>query len=197
MTKEKAREICIEEWSRFLNTTLVNQMIEQLSLFLKQKIKHFKAKRRLLVYMPMKNELDYTSLFRQESISKFFIYYLPRILDKEKREMDFFLYRPDDSQENTLKKGNYGIYEPLLEQNLEYPLCKEDISIIPTLGINTKAYRLGKGWGYYDRKKEVLEKSTSLVLLPEKLSYLNFQEKEHDMQLDILITEKNIKKLSP
>ena len=52
--------------------------------------------------------------------------------------------------EQQLKKGSFGIYEPVAEE-CEEAMEKSGIIIVPGLAFDSRGYRIGYGRGFYDR----------------------------------------------
>lgn len=75
------------------------------------------------------------------------------------------------------------------------PVVEPDIVVIPLLAFDRLGTRLGYGKGYYDRTLAALSKKPLLVGYAFAGQELDFIPREdHDMPLDILVTEAGIKK---
>lgn len=75
------------------------------------------------------------------------------------------------------------------------PVVEPDIVVIPLLAFDKLGTRLGYGKGYYDRTLAHLSKKPLLVGYAFSGQELDFIPREnHDMPLDILVTEAGIKK---
>jgi len=113
--------------------------------------------------------------------------YLPRVIDKTRME---FL---ETGSSDKLERGMYDIFQPSAENpGLNRPLSIEDLVIVPCLAVNKERFRLGRGGGYYDRMRDSLQKARTVALIPSELAELDFPGEAHDLQIDVLITEKGI-----
>jgi len=90
----------------------------------------------------------------------------------------------------TLSSHSFGVLEP--DANSEV-ISKEqiDLIIIPCVSCDNEGHRLGYGGGYYDR---YLQDSSAIKVLPcfSKLQSRTIPTEKHDIQADIVITEKGI-----
>ena len=182
MTKKEARAHCRREWLSFLKGDSARLILEQLSFFFRQ----LKAGTRLLISIPLKDELDYQSLLSDKELEL----YAPRTLENE---IEFRYYEIGHPEFSQLEAGYNGIpgpgaHAPLLKE----PLRKEDQVILPCLGLGKGGIRLGRGGGYYDRWREKLSVSRSICLAPESLLSLDFAAEEHDIRVQYALTEKGI-----
>ena len=108
------------------------------------------------------------------------------------KEKKVALYMALDDEPNLSKLLNEDIYLPISKETIE--INDLDLIVIPGLAYNKKGYRLGRGKGYYDR---ALEKFSGLkigLIYDDLLLDDEFQE-DHDLKVDILITEKRVVKL--
>ena len=182
MTKEEARAYCRKGWTSFLAAKSPQVILEKLALLLDE----LKSGARLLVSMPLKNELDYWKLLAGRDLQ----IYAPRTL-KDKIEFRYYeIGHPEFSQ---IEAGHQGIagpgaHAPLLEE----PLQKEDQIILPCLGVGAKGARLGRGGGYYDRWREKLSIPRRIALVPEALARLDFPAEGHDIYVQCAVTEKGM-----
>ena len=97
-----------------------------------------------------------------------------------------------------LCKNKYDIFEPSDGDEI-HPIDHE-IIIIPTVGVDKNGYRLGYGGGYYDRFLESVIQSKNRPLLVGLIYDFQFIDdsinEPHDLKLDIVFSEFQIKKFS-
>ena len=97
-----------------------------------------------------------------------------------------------------LWKNKYDIFEPSDGEEI-HPIDHE-IIIIPTVGVDKNGYRLGYGGGYYDRFLESVIQSNDRPLLVGLIYDFQFIDdsinEAHDLKLDIVFSELQIKKFS-
>lgn len=112
----------------------------------------WQAAHRVLLYMPIANEVDTTALV-QEAWATGKQVLLPRCDAHEKGVMHVALCR----SMNELRRGAYGILEPdpvlcpsLIIPNHDQSL-RPDLALIPAVAFDPQGNRLGYGGGYYDR----------------------------------------------
>ena len=90
---------------------------------------------------------------------------------------------------DNLVKNKFGILEPEFE-HIAVPQ-KNDIIIIPALTADENFHRLGYGGGYYDKYLQNTI-GVKIVLLYETLLVSSIPVEKHDVEFDILVTEKNV-----
>ena len=96
----------------------------------------------ILTYMPIKSEVDLTSLVERHP-DKGWI--LPRIIPEENHRMVFHLYDADH-----LVTHPFGMAEPAMGQPIVQ--AKEiNLALVPGLAFDYYGWRLGYGGGYFDR----------------------------------------------
>lgn len=89
---------------------------------------------------------------------------------------------------SALRSGEYGIPEP--DASLATPKdLSRAVCIVPALSVDKFGKRLGYGGGYYDRFLENFE-GTSLCLIYSALCVDRLPTDEHDISVDMIITEK-------
>lgn len=112
---------------------------------------------------------------------------LPRVIDSTK--IQFFKIMEDKFEKIKFTKGKYGIFENSMSTTI---IDKIDLLIIPGIAFDLKGYRIGYGKGYYDRFLS-LGKSKCIMGLSYESQIINgIPNNEHDIPVDIIITEKRI-----
>lgn len=91
---------------------------------------------------------------------------------------------------NDLEVGKYNILEPKEYCNRVDP-DEIQMAIIPCVTCNYKGHRLGHGGGYYDRYLKNLS-AKMVIICRDKITYEEIPLDEHDININILITEKGI-----
>lgn len=94
-----------------------------------------------------------------------------------------------------LKPGNFGILEPCETINHELPE-QIDVILIPGIAFDARGHRIGYGRGFYDRfLSQINNTNNSKNTLKIGLAFHQqivdeISEEEHDVPLDVIITEK-------
>jgi len=89
-----------------------------------------------------------------------------------------------------MASGAFGVLEPATRAE-----CVPDILLVPTLGYNAQAARLGYGGGYYDRTLAKLEAAghpyvaIGIAFALGRLAAHEHEPADHDMPLDAVVTE--------
>ena len=106
--------------------------------------------RRLSLYLPVNGEIDPTPLLpwlRKRRVEL----YLPVLRPFSDNLLWFVAYRPD----TPMTKNRFGIYEPDVRFSTLWrnrlPAWALDTLIVPLVGFDAKANRMGMGGGFYDR----------------------------------------------
>lgn len=169
---------------------LTKKEVEKFSkLILKKLIKRpeFKTSRIVLLYYPIKNEVNPTSLFLS---SKNKILAFPRVCKKTDH-----LHIHEVTDLNTLQTGRFNIKEPSTKHPI-IPRDKLDLIITPGLAFDPKGHRIGYGKGYFDKLfKNLSTKSTKCVKIALAYDFQiveNIPADKHDQKVDLIITEKRI-----
>jgi 5-formyltetrahydrofolate cyclo-ligase len=94
--------------------------------------------------------------------------------------------------ENSIQIGAYGIREPKAGSSTISPQ-ELDIVIVPAVAFDKKLNRLGYGGGYYDRFLQKINKNTLVIGICFDFQIIdNLPTKEHDIKMDLIISEKRI-----
>lgn len=113
--------------------------------------------------------------------------YLPVVDDAQERHMSFVLF----DENNTLVKSAMGILEPERCSQMIEVVALEFV-IVPLLGFTRAGYRLGFGAGFYDVAFAKNEKATLCALAFSCQELDDFVADPWDIQLDYIVTEKEI-----
>lgn len=150
----------------------------------------FKEADTLLLYASFRSEVDTTELFQAAKILGKKIYY-PKVLGAE---MEFYRVETEDDFEN----GCWGILEPKPVEDRRYVAEKEEkvCIIMPGAVFDANGNRIGYGRGYYDKFLEEIQSfhvcKVGIGFECQRISIDEFPVEEHDIGLDILITENNV-----
>jgi len=138
--------------------------------------------RKIMLYLPLKTEVDLYPLIKQ--------------LRREKRE----LYVPFMEGKSfrvvkyryPLEKKRFGIKEP--KDSKQYRIKRLDIAIVPIVGMDVTQRRVGFGKGMYDRffEKEI-KNINKIVFVARELCYSKEIITNHyDIKADIVVTPQSI-----
>jgi len=145
-----------------------------------KKINAFRDAQKIGVYYPIGSEI-LTQDVIQELLSDGKDVFLPKVIEKEmefRKIIDF----------SSLEKGSFDIMEPKEDCEIDNDL---DVVLVPTVGISPSGVRLGYGHGFYDRFLAE-HKSLTISLTLEKQIIKNIPKSEHDIMIDLIITEDRI-----
>ena len=97
-----------------------------------------------------------------------------------------------------LEKGAYGIKEPAKRiRNDKIDPENLDIVIVPAVAFSKNGYRIGYGGGYYDRFLERLSNKTiSIGINYEEMLFNAVPKEDHDLAVDMVITDKRILRIN-
>ncbi|MCM1055736.1 MAG: 5-formyltetrahydrofolate cyclo-ligase [Bacteroides sp.] len=177
--KSELRKLLLEERKRFSETLSLefSRRINE-NLF---RLEELKRAETVLCYVSKKNEISTEAI-------------IARCLSEGKKiaapvcqgsEMIFKYIRGFDD----LEKGGFSVYEPK-EYCEEARIGGEAVCVTPALCFNGDGYRIGYGKGFYDRFFEK-NKCKRVGLCREDL-IRDFIPDEHDMAVDIIVTEERI-----
>jgi 5-formyltetrahydrofolate cyclo-ligase len=150
-------------------------------------IPEFKSSTTILFYASFRNEVD-TKRMIEKSIALGKRILVPICLPETR---DLILSELKSLKE--LVPGHYGVKEP--ESQFVRPVSKEEVEvvIVPGVAFDKKGYRLGYGAGYYDRLIERLSLGCTTIGLAFEMQILNIvPAQQHDMKVDIIITEERV-----
>jgi len=180
MNKKQFREYCLK---RLKKVSVVGRykkdklVLERLYRLIVQS-----NARKIMLYLPLKTEVDLYPLIKQ--------------LRREKRE----LYVPFMEGKSfrvvkyryPLEKKRFGIKEP--KDSKQYRIKRLDIAIVPIVGMDVTHRRVGFGKGMYDRffEKEI-KNINQIVFVARELCYSKEIITNHyDIKADIVVTPQSI-----
>ena len=170
-----------------------NSMVEEeknkKDILILEKLKNelvYKKSKRIFIYVGFKSEINtlkYIESFLQDGKEIF----VPKT-DMENKEMKAIKLTSVDE----LKLSNYGILEPMFEENVADG-NSFDLIIVPGAVFDLDGNRIGYGGGYYDKYLDNIKGSISKVALAYSFQVLNnIPNEEHDIKVNYIITENEV-----
>jgi 5-formyltetrahydrofolate cyclo-ligase len=148
--------------------------------------KEYQIAQTIGVYYPLGSEVTTFDIIRHAIKNKKEIA-LPKVIDSIK--IQFFKVIEDNFEKIKFTKGKYGIYENSMSNTF---IDKFDLLIIPGIAFDIKGNRIGYGKGYYDRFLSFGRVKCIMGLAYETQIINTLPNNEHDIRVDIIITEKRI-----
>lgn len=148
----------------------------------------FAAAHSLALYSPILNEVFTEEIFGQaRSLNKRVVY--PRV---QGAGMEFY---PVNSRDD-LRPGNFAVLEP--QGGRPVPVADLDLLLVPGVAFDQTGHRLGYGKGYYDRQLQLRSAGCRLVGLCFEFQLLSvLPAEDHDVRMDLLVTEQRTLRLNP
>lgn len=146
----------------------------------------------ILFYASFRSEVDTQNIIKHELKAGKKLA-LPKVNKEGHRLM---LYEVKDFRE--LQPGFMGIPEPFVPDERFISVDEIDLVIIPGAAFDHSGNRLGYGAGYYDfllsgRKKK---KMIIIALAYEEQIVDSIPQEEHDVKVDIIVTDKRVIRIS-
>lgn len=163
---EQKRRILTKEEVAVCSAEVVEQILQS---------DRFHRAKRILLYYPIKNEIDLRRLFAEAVPDKQF--FLPVA---HRRSLELRQY----TNENDLKEGRFGIPEP---QTPAYK-GKIDLILIPGVGFDKRLCRMGRGGGYYDRMLTKYRKAWKIGVGYAFQMVERVPHSRHDKKMNEIIT---------
>ena len=149
-----------------------------------KKIPEFRLANSIGMYYPIGSEVP-TQDIMQEAISNGKEILLPKVIGKElefRKIKDF----------SDLEKGSFDIMEPKDGCDTS---DKFDVILVPTVGISRNGYRLGYGYGFYDRFL-AKTKAVTISLTYAKQVVKSVPKTQDDVRINWIVTEDEFFKTS-
>ena len=97
--------------------------------------------------------------------------------------------------ERDLKISQFGYLEPKTENVIQVQPEKFDLIIVPGVVFDYNLNRIGFGKGYYDRILKLKRQNTKAIAIAYEFQVLDeIPFEDHDIKMDMIITEENIYK---
>jgi len=142
----------------------------------------YKNSNTILAYYPLPYEVNILPIIKKALKDKKKVA-LPITLDKC-GNMEFYFIK----NLNDLKKGNYGILEPIMESKNKVNIFDNSICIVPGICFDLDKYRVGYGKGYYDRFLNLF-KGVSIGLCYFECLIDKIKVDKYDQKVDIILTD--------
>ena len=140
----------------------------------------FKDAKNIMIYMPLKYEIDITSLLNISDKN----FYLPKCVKDEIKVVRY-------EKNMHLIKSNFNVLEPSSNDYIDISIL--DIVFIPALCCDLNKYRLGYGCGFYDRFLKKINKNTLKIIISSKeMCYDKIPVTNFDEKADFIINEESI-----
>lgn len=172
------------------NNMTNEQVLEKSSIIMNKLIasEEYKKSKTVFIYMDFKNEVTTSKLIKSmiEEGKRVVIPYTDTINT---------VIIPVELQdiENDLKISPFGYMEPKKEKIIPVDPKEFDLIIVPGVVFDKRLNRIGFGKGYYDRiliNKRHDVKAVAVAFELQVLDEIPFEE--HDVKMDMIITEENI-----
>ena len=148
----------------------------------------FKKAKNILFYVSFNSEVDTQEIIRELLVKKEKNIIVPFV---EKNNP--ILQLSELKNFNELEPKTFGILEPKENSIREFNPEKLDLIIIPGLVFFRDGHRIGYGYGYYDRFLKALRKKPVKIGLAFDFQVAEkIPHEEHDVPMDIIITDKEI-----
>ncbi len=149
-------------------------------------LKQYSDSVNLLAYFPFRSEID-TRILIEKALSRGKRIALPKV-NKEKLDLYYIKSLLID-----LEPGCYDIMEPVPSECERALPLEIDLVIVPGVGFDTGMNRLGYGGGFYDKLLREISPQAPRIALAFDLQVVDhIPVSEHDLKIDILITESSI-----
>ena len=148
------------------------------------KTAEYRNARHILTYVSLPDEVD-TRHFIRQAIRDGKYVYVPRIYPARKKIKLFQIA----SLREDLRKGSFGIAEPIARKSRQARPAELDLVIVPGLGFDRKGARLGRGAGYFDRFLSRTKNAVRIGLSFRQQLRTKIPAGRHDVRMDRVVTD--------
>ena len=188
LDNQEQKSVIRKEMLQKRNSLSVPQIISKSKLIQEKLIGsiEFIESKSIGIYLPIGSEVQTNTIIRNALESEKIVL-LPRVV---LNDLHYFVVDKHDFDHDLFDINKFGIKEPKKNSvKLEFI----DLLIVPGIVFDYQGYRIGYGYGYYDRfmSEEKFSKSIGLAYDFQVMKNL-IPKFEHDKKIDILITESGI-----
>jgi len=94
--------------------------------------------------------------------------------------------------DNLIPSGKFGILEPIEVMQIAYKNI--DLVLVPGIAFDKEGYRLGYGFGFYDKFLKKVPKAVKIGLAFDFQIVDKVPREEHDVAVDFVVTEERVVK---
>src|SRR3989304_3841488 len=148
--------------------------------------KDYLEAKNILLYFPFRSEID-TTIIIKKALRDGKKIILPRVSGKN---LDLYFI---EDYEHQLKKGSYGIMEPMPELCKPAGVSDIDLVIVPGVCFDKNLNRLGYGGGFYDKLLLNIPDTVKKIALCFDIQVVGrIPVSKNDIKVDLLITNTRI-----
>lgn len=181
LSKKELRTYFKNQISEFLKRESVEDLISKLGTQLEF---FFKTQKGIWgAFSPLKEEPPILSFLEEKHKQNDLVWVYPKVTDSVQGSMEFYL--PE-----SFELSHWGINEPAKGKKMDKSLIQG--MLIPGLGFNRGGQRLGRGKGFYDRYLQDFKGTKVGIGFSTQLVDDSFEANSWDVNMDYLITEKEV-----
>lgn len=185
---QEQKSVLRKEFLQKRNSLSVPQIISKSKSIQEKLIRsiEFIESKSIGIYLPIGSEVQTNTIIRNALESEKIVL-LPRVV---LNDLHYFVIDKHDFEQDLFDVSKFGIKEPK-KNNVKLEFI--DLLIVPGIVFDYQGYRIGYGYGYYDKfmAEEKFSKSIGLAYDFQVMKNL-IPKFEYDKKIDILITESGI-----
>ena len=153
-------------------------------------LEEFEEAKNIMLYVSFNEEVDTQEIIKELLINKEKNIIVPYVVKN-----DPILQLSELKSFNELEPKTLDILEPRDNFIREFGLKKLDSVIVPGIVFDENGYRIGYGYGYYDRFLKNLDKNVKKIGLAFEFQLVGkIPEERHDVPVDIVVTGERVLK---
>lgn len=166
--------------------SLSNESKQKRSAVIIQKflgLRQYNSSTNILAYFPFRSEIDICTII-EKALGQGKRIVFPKV---NKEKLDLYYIK---SLSRGLEPGRYDIMEPIPSECEKALPLEIDLVVVPGVGFDPGMNRLGYGGGFYDRLLREIPPQAPRIALAFDLQVMDhIPVSEHDLKIDVLITE--------